>query len=214
MSWCWGFRLRLPRADICHHRDHRRWYTFFKPVPFSAQRTRNLGFFLANLGIFVANFFGALLLGGLSGLSLPRGEIKNRGMNKDTKSVIRICLALELKAFCSFAFHIPLSTFTAHWAVCMSSSKLLVVFDRVCNSAFSYVIDHYLVKNNLFDMFHSRIKCRTPKFSNFDFQVSRIPVGVVGSDPLAVTLESHEILCDNVIGTGGHFPAFRPLFLA
>ena len=119
-------------------------------------------FFLANLGIFVANFFGALLLGGLSGLSLPRGEIKNRGMNKDTKSVLRICLALELKAFCSFAFHIPLSTSTSHWAVCMSSSKLLVVFDRVCNSAFSYVIDHYLVKNNLFDMFHSRIKCRTP----------------------------------------------------
>ena len=152
--------------------------------------------------------------GQLSGLSLPRGEIKNRGMNKDTKSVLRICLALELNGFCSFAFHIPLSTFTAHRAVCMSSSKLLVVFDRVCNSAFSYVIDHYLVKNNLFDMFHSRIKCRTPKFSNFDFQVSRIPVGVVGSDPLAVTLESHEILCDNVIGTGGHFPAFRPLFLA
>ena len=45
MSWCWGFRLRLPRADICHHRDHWRWYTFFKPVPFSAQRTRNLGLF-------------------------------------------------------------------------------------------------------------------------------------------------------------------------
>ena len=139
MSWCWGFRLRLPRADICHHRDHWRWYTFFKPVPFSAQRTRNLGFFLANLGIFVANFFGALLLGGLSGLSLPRGEIKNRGMNKDTKSVLRICLALELKAFCSFAFHIPLLTSTSHRAVCMSSSKLLVVFDRVCNSACSYV---------------------------------------------------------------------------
>ena len=76
--------------------------------------TKKFGPILANLGIFVANFFGALLLGGLSGLSLPRGEIKNRGMNKDTKSVLRICLALELNGFCSFAFHIPLSTFTSH----------------------------------------------------------------------------------------------------
>ena len=135
---------------------------FSSRCPFLHKEREIWFFFLANLGIFVANFFGALLLGGLSGLSLPRGEIKNRGMNKDTKSVLRICLALELNGFCSFAFHIPLLTSTSHRAVCMSSSKLLVVFDRVCNSAFTYVIDHYLVKNNLFDMLHSGIKCRTP----------------------------------------------------
>ena len=41
-------------------------------------------------------------------------------------------------------------------------------------------------------------------------KIFRFSVAIVGSDPPAVTLESHEILCDNVIGTGGGFP---PLFL-
>ena len=42
-------------------------------------------------------------------------------------------------------------------------------------------------------------------------KIFRFSVAIVGSDPPAVTLESHEILCDNVIGTGGGFPK---LFLA
>ena len=53
--------------------------------------------------------------------------------------------------------------------------------------------------------FEKRLSC---------LKIFRFSAAIVGSDPPAVTLESHEILCDNVIGTGGHFPAFRPLFLA
>ena len=59
-------------------------------------------------------------------------------------------------------------------------------------------------------MFHSRIKCRTPKFSNFDFQVSRIPVGVVGSDPLGCDIrESRNIVwqCHRDWGTFSSFSA-------
>ena len=33
-------------ADICHHRHHRRWCTFFRPVPFFALRPRNFGKFM------------------------------------------------------------------------------------------------------------------------------------------------------------------------
>ena len=46
-------------ADICHHRHHRQWGTFFKPMPFFLHRKRRI---LANLGYLVANLrtFGVL----------------------------------------------------------------------------------------------------------------------------------------------------------
>ena len=37
----------LSKADINHHSHNRRWCTFFKPVPFLANKTLNFGFFLA-----------------------------------------------------------------------------------------------------------------------------------------------------------------------
>ena len=52
-----------PIADIGHNRHIRQWCTFFKPVPFFAQRTQNLNLFWPIL-LQVYAPFGVLLQGG------------------------------------------------------------------------------------------------------------------------------------------------------
>ena len=57
-------------AHISHHRHHRRWCTFFNPVPFFAQRTRNLGLFWS-IGAVLMHIYallGALIIGLNSGV--------------------------------------------------------------------------------------------------------------------------------------------------
>ena len=58
-----SFASLLCTAFTCHYRHYRRWFPFFKPVPFCSQRIRNLGlFWLFFLRIYA--LFGVVLQGG------------------------------------------------------------------------------------------------------------------------------------------------------